>query len=160
VRGEIILVTNARMSSMVCTFPRDRRAVADAETVLSAIFMNKKKLLVVDDEPGFTRLLKLVLRHYEIREENDPMKALETARLFHPDLILLDVIMPGIDGGNLAAKFKADAHLKRIPIVFLTAVVSPREAGETSKLIGGFPFLAKPVSPQALEVCINEQLAA
>lgn len=122
--------------------------------------MKKKKLLVIDDEPGFTRLLKLVLRHYEIREENDPLRAQETARSFQPDLILLDVIMPGIDGGNLAAKFQSDVLLKHIPIVFLTAVVSPREAGERSKQIGGFAFLAKPVSPQALECCIAEHLAA
>lgn len=120
--------------------------------------MKKKKILVIDDEAGFTRLLKFVLKHYEIREENDPLKALETAQEFKPDLILLDVIMPGLDGGELAAKIKGDASLQRTPIIFLTAVVSPREAGKTSKVIGGFPFLAKPVSPEALERCIAEHL--
>lgn len=122
--------------------------------------MKKKKILVVDDEAGFTRLLKLVLRHYEICEENNSRHALATARAFQPDLILLDVIMPGIDGGNLAATIKADALLRRIPIVFLTAVVSRKEAGEAPKQIGGFPFPAKPVSPEALERCIEEHLTA
>ena len=122
--------------------------------------MKKKKLLVVDDEAGFTRLLKLVFRNYEVQEVNDPTKAVEVALRFHPDLILLDVIMPALDGGNLAAAFKADARLKQIPIIFLTAVVSPTEAGEKPKNIGGYPFLSKPVSPEALELCIAENLAA
>lgn len=122
--------------------------------------MKKTKILVVDDEAGFTRLLKLVMHHYEIREENDPGCALETARSFRPDVILLDVIMPGIDGGNLAATFQADAMLRRVPIIFVTAVVSTAETGNSAKHIGGFPFLAKPVSPEALERCIEEHLAA
>jgi len=122
--------------------------------------MKKTRILVVDDEPGFTRLLKLVMPQYEIREVNDPERAIETARAFRPDLILMDVIMPGIDGGNLAAQCRADPLLQRVPIVFLTAVVSPREAGTASKEIGGFPFLAKPVSPQTLARCIEEHLSA
>jgi CheY-like chemotaxis protein len=119
----------------------------------------KKRILVVDDERGFTHLLKLVLRQYDIMEENDSRKALDTARAFRPDLILLDVVMPGLDGGNLAARMQADALLQRIPIVFLTAVVSSKEAGNSPKNIGGFPFLAKPVSPEALERCIEQRLA-
>ncbi|MDR3406046.1 MAG: response regulator [Chthoniobacter sp.] len=122
--------------------------------------MKKTRILIVDDEPGFTRLLKLVMHRYDIREENDPTRALETAREFRPDLILMDVIMPGIDGGNVAAQCRADVLLQRVPIVFLTAVVSPREAGDTSKQIGGFPFLAKPVSPEALDRCIQQHLSA
>ena len=120
--------------------------------------MKKTRILVIDDESGFTRLLKLVLRQYEIREENDALRAFHTAQTFLPDLILMDVVMPGIDGGNLAAKIKADETLKDVPIVFLTAVVSPTEAGEQPKHIGGFPFLAKPVSPEVLERCIEEHL--
>jgi putative two-component system response regulator len=112
----------------------------------------------VDDEPGFTRLLKLVLNRYIIREENDSSRAFETALAFRPDLILMDVVMPEIDGGNLAAKFRADSRLSQIPIIFLTAVVAPRETGEGPRTFGGFPFLAKPVSPEMLEQCIAEQL--
>ena len=122
--------------------------------------MKKPRILVVDDEPGLTRLLKLVLQQYEIREENDAVRAFETAISFRPDLILLDVVMPEIDGGNLAAKFRAHPILKHVPIVFLTAVVSPREAGETAKNIGGFPFLAKPVSSETLIRCIEQHLPA
>jgi CheY-like chemotaxis protein len=122
--------------------------------------MRKKKILVVDDEVGFTRLLTMALPQYEIREENDSERALETAREFRPDLILLDVIMPGLDGGDLAAQIEGDAVLRQIPIVFLTAIVSPKEAGNTARQIGGYPFLAKPVSADALEKCIEQHLTA
>ena len=120
--------------------------------------MKKHRILVIDDEPGFTRLLKLVLQRYDIREENDAMRAYQTAQNFRPDLILMDIVMPGIDGGNLAAKIKSDVLLKHVPIVFLTAVVSPKEAGLQPKNIGGYSFLAKPVSPEVLERCIEEHL--
>jgi CheY-like chemotaxis protein len=122
--------------------------------------MKKTRILVVDDEPGFTRLLKLVLHRYEIQEENDATRAYETALAFRPDLILIDVIMPKMDGGNLAAVYRADGLLRHVPIVFLTAVISASESGNGTKHIGGFPFLAKPVSPEDLERCIEEHLAA
>ncbi len=122
--------------------------------------MSKKKILVVDDESGFTRLMKIALPHYEIREVNDPRRAIEAALEFRPDLILLDVIMPGLDGGDLAAQIADDVLLKHTPIVFLTAIVSPGETGQATRHIGGYPFLAKPVSADALERCIEEHLAA
>ncbi len=120
--------------------------------------MKKRKILVIDDESGFTHLLKRVLHKYEIMEENDSSRAIETARNFKPELILLDVIMPGLDGGDLASQFKSDPRLKHIPIVFLTAIVSVREAGHHTRLMGGFPFLAKPVSADDLIACIEEHL--
>ena len=118
----------------------------------------KARILLIDDEVGFTRLVKLVLRRYDMCEVNDPRRALEAAHAFQPDLVLMDVVMPGIDGGNLAALFKGDPTLKRIPIVFLTAVVTPKEAGQVPRHIGGYPFLSKPVCPDALERCIEEHL--
>ena len=82
--------------------------------------------------------------------------ALATAREFKPDLILLDVIMPSIDGGDVAAQLRADRNLKATPIVFLTATVSKREAGEGTLNSGGDLFLAKPVSVDTLINCLNE----
>lgn len=120
--------------------------------------MEKKRILLVDDEAGFTHILKLTLPEYEIREENDARRALETARRFKPDLIFLDVIMPAADGGEVAAQIRSDPSLKHVPIVFLTAIVSPDEAA-TNAQIGGYPFLAKPVSRERVIECIQEQLA-
>ena len=122
--------------------------------------MNPKRILIVDDESGFTRLLKLTLEKmggFVVQEENDGTRAHETARAFLPDLILLDILMPKIDGGDVASKIKADWNLRNTPIVFLTAIVSKKEA-LSSDLIGGFPFLAKPVSLETLIQCINEHL--
>ena len=122
--------------------------------------MIPKRILIVDDESGFTRLLKLTLEktgNFIVREENDGTRAHEAAREFKPDLILLDIVMPKIDGGDVASKIRADWSLRTTPIVFLTAIVSYKEA-HSSNLIGGFPFLAKPVSLENLIRCIEEHL--
>ena len=121
--------------------------------------MNKVRILVVDDEPGFTRLIKLALPEYEIHEENNPTRALETARHCHPQVILLDVVMPELDGGDLAAKLRTEPMLARVPIVFLTAIVSPKEC-PTEQIIGGYPFVAKPVSREALIQTIEKVLGS
>src|SRR5580700_1745212 len=120
--------------------------------------MNKKRLLIVDDESGFTRLLKLTLEktgNYIVREENDGTNAWLVAREFRPDIIFLDIVMPKIDGGDVAQQIRSDPLLAKVPIIFLTAIVSKRE---TSNEIGGFPFLAKPVSVEAINQCLKEHL--
>ena len=120
-----------------------------------------KKILIIDDEAGFTRLVKLTLEMagaYEVAEENDGIRARETARKFLPDLILLDIVMPRIDGGDVACQIQADPALKNVPIVFLTAIVSKKET-VPGGLIGGFPFLSKPVNLDELIQCIEETLA-
>ena len=123
--------------------------------------MSKKRILLVDDESGFTRLLKLTLEqtgNYEVMEQNDGGKAHQTARQFKPDLIFLDIVMPKMDGGDVAQQIKADPSLSATVIVFLTAIVSNREASGSNE-IGGFPFLAKPVSLSAVIDCIESHLA-
>jgi CheY-like chemotaxis protein len=71
--------------------------------------LEKKRILVVDDEPSITRLLKLNLEEtnrYVVRTENDAKAALASAEVFQPDLILLDVMMPDLDGGQLASRLQ------------------------------------------------------
>ena len=119
-----------------------------------------RRILIVDDEAGFTRLLKLTLegtKRYIVKEENDGSQALAVARQFRPDLILLDIIMPKMDGGDVARQMASDPILKDVKIIFLTAIVSQKE---TNSEIGGFPFLAKPVSLDAITQCIREHLGA
>ena len=120
--------------------------------------MSIKRVFIVDDESGFTRLLKLTLEksgRYLVLEENDGTQAWLAAREFKPDIIFLDVVMPKIDGGDVAQQIRSDPSLAHIPIVFLTAIVSAKEGGHE---IGGFPFLAKPVSLDAVVHCIEEHL--
>jgi CheY-like chemotaxis protein len=124
----------------------------------------KKKILLVDDEIGFTRLLKLNLEQtnqYEVRVENWPEDALRAAQEFQPDAILLDVMMPRVFGGDIAAAIRADPKLQAIPIIFLTAAVRKPRVDEHAGFISGFPLLAKPASTQeviqALESQFNPQ---
>lgn len=121
----------------------------------------KKRILAVDDEAANTRLLKLYLERtndYEVLEVNDARIALATADEFQPQLILLDVMMPGIDGGELASCFKASPKLTAVPIVFLTASVKKGEVEAGGGRIGGHFFLAKPVILTELVACIRQHL--
>jgi CheY-like chemotaxis protein len=121
----------------------------------------KKRILAVDDQASNTRLVKLYLEQtndYEVREENDARAALSTAEAFQPHLILLDVMMPGLDGGELAASFKASPQLKAVPIVFLTAVVTQGEVAEGRGRVGGQSFLAKPVVLLEMVACLKLHL--
>ena len=123
-----------------------------------SIHIDKKRILVVDDEKGFTHMLKMALSaNYEIHEVNRPGDALGAAREFRPDLILLDVVMPTFDGGDLAAQFRSDPSLASVPIVFVTAIVSPAD-GEREQVIDGYPFIAKPVSSEKLTQTIEKYL--
>jgi len=123
--------------------------------------MEKKRILVIDDETTFTKMLRLNLEktgRFEVREENRGRRGAAAAREFHPDLIFLDVIMPDVDGGEVAALIQSDPKLKGVPVVFLTATVSKREVGETGNLRGGLFFLAKPVTTEQLIECIDKHL--
>ena len=123
--------------------------------------MEKKRILIVDDEASFTRMVKLNLEktgQFEVREENKATYAVAAAREFKPDLIILDVIMPNQDGGDIFGQLQNDRHLKSTPVIFLTATVSPREAGVKGFNSGGALFLAKPVTLENLISCINEHI--
>jgi CheY-like chemotaxis protein len=123
----------------------------------------KKRILVVDDQSRNTRLMKRYLEQtndYVVREENDANAALATAEAFQPHLILLDVMMPDLDGGELAIRFKANPKLKAVPIVFLTAAVTRGEAKANGGRLGGYPFLAKPVVLTEVIACLKQQLGA
>ncbi len=121
--------------------------------------MKKKRILIVDDEVSFTRLVSLNLSYlYFVRVENSPIEAHKAALEFKPDLILLDVMMPEMDGGDLASGLRADPSLQNVPIVFLTAAVAKKEVSSHGGTIGGFPFLAKPASVQEIRECIEKHL--
>jgi two-component system, OmpR family, alkaline phosphatase synthesis response regulator PhoP len=124
--------------------------------------MNPKRILIVDDEPGVTRSLKLNLEAtvgYEVRTENDSARAIEVARDFHPQLILLDVLMPHLDGCDIAARIHADPELKETPIVFLTALAHNKDTGGHAVAAGSTVYLAKPVDTRELIACIERSLS-
>lgn len=119
----------------------------------------KKRVLLVDDEAAVTRTLQLYLEatgQYEVRWENQSLEALRTARLFQPHIILLDVSMPDMDGGELAALIQRDQALDGVPIVFLTGLVRREELNAIGKEIAGRPYLAKPPDLQVVVEVIEE----
>ena len=112
---------------------------------------SKKRVLIVDDEPGFTRLLKLNLHHtgrYTAEVVNDATQAVRTAQTSAPDIVLLDVMMPGMDGSEVANRLHSMPRFEKIPIIFLTAAVKKQEVESRDGQCGGVPFIAKPVEFQ------------
>lgn len=114
---------------------------------------------MVDDEAGLTRLMKLNLEateKYEVRVENKGSLAVGVAREFKPDIIFLDIIMPDMEGSEVARQMRMDATLKSIPIIFLTATITVDEVGSAGGEVGGETFLAKPVTIKQLVDCIQK----
>jgi len=121
----------------------------------------KKRILVVDDEPALTRMVKLNLErtgNYEVRAENQGSLAIQAAREFKPDLILLDVMMPDMSGDEVSAQMKEDEELSNIKYVFMTAIVTKDETEAMGSNIGGNEFLAKPVKTDELIATIERVL--
>ena len=122
----------------------------------------KRRILIVDDDRDASHLIKTLLEkngRYVVLEENDAARAHQSARNFRPALILLDIMMPGTDGGGVAAQIETDLDLQRTPIIFLTGLVTKAEA----KGILSFqwhPVLAKPISIPELINKIEENLSA
>jgi CheY-like chemotaxis protein len=122
----------------------------------------KPRILIIDNDRDFTHFAALALEKtgkYSVCEENDATKAHQTARRFNPDLILLDIVMPETDGGEVAAQIQSDPLLQQTPIIFLTALVTKAET-RSGLRIQGHPFLAKPITFPELIRGIEENLPA
>src|SRR5947207_13710735 len=107
--------------------------------------MTKKKVMLVDDEKSFTNLLKLNLEetgNYEVRVENWAEDAVNAAKEFRPDIILLDIIMPRMPGGNVAALINETPQLRDTPLVFLTAAVRKHPVEENGGIVCDSPCIA------------------
>src|SRR5437870_184353 len=133
---------------------------ADFSSRISESVEEKPRILIIDNDGDFTRSAKLGLERtgkYFICEENDATKAHQTAQRIKPDLVLLDIVMPETDGGEVAARIQADPLLQGTPIIFLTALVTKAET-RSGLRIQGHPFLAKPITLPELIKGIEENL--
>src|SRR5215510_13845912 len=111
------------------------------------------KILVVDDDQGTTKLLEYILTKegYEVISVNNSYDTLPTALAYDPNLILLDLMMPSVDGLEVCRNLRAESHFTRIPIVFFTSV------GDIEKKVAAFgsganDYIVKPVQPQELKL--------
>lgn len=123
--------------------------------------MKRTRVLIIDDEESLTRLLKRNLERggrFEVRTENSALDAVSAASEFGPEVILLDVMMPGMDGGEIAADLREVPALRRVPIIFLTAAVTPEEVTRNDGIIAGFQYLAKPVDLDPLVEAMDRAL--
>lgn len=124
--------------------------------------MRTTRILIIDDEPDFTALLKANLEeagNFLVRQVNDSSKAVKAAHEFMPHLCIIDVVMPGMDGGDLVARFRADDELKDVPVMMLTALVEENPDsldGET--MTGGLPFVSKTSDFETILACIEKHL--
>ena len=116
-------------------------------------------VLLVDDAPDNLALMTGLLRpHYRLRAATSGEKALEIARGAHPpDLILLDVMMPGLSGYEVCAALKADEATRRIPVIFLTAMTGAEDEARGLDL-GGADYITKPISPPIVLARVRTQL--
>lgn len=119
---------------------------------------DKKKILVIDDEEDICQFTKSVLEktgRFEVNCTTKSQEGLALAKSFHPDLVLLDVFMLEMDGGDIAAALAQDKATKDIRVVFLTALALKSEVEEGAGEIAGHPFIAKPVTSDELIMRID-----
>jgi len=116
-------------------------------------------VLVVDDERAIRLLCRvnLAASGMDVLEASDGRQALEVARKARPDLVLLDVLMPEVDGWTVARELAADERTRDIPIIFLTARADPsdRRLGEQ---LGGVGYLVKPFDPVSIGDVVEDVL--
>jgi len=124
--------------------------------------MAKTKILVVDDDDRVLQMLKIGLEKsgpYEVLAEGDPKLAKGAAQDFRPDVIILDVIMPEMDGGAVASEIRQDNSMRDVPIIFLTGILEQNEAAMRGGKLGSDPVIAKPVDIHTLIERIEKCLA-
>jgi len=119
--------------------------------------MDKKKILIVDDETDVLFILEkeLVARGYSVIAADNGNDAVSLAKSENPDLVILDLWMPGMDGPEVDAKLKEDPTTKDIPVIFLTCLFQKRQGEEEGRVVAGKVLIAKPYSIDALSTQIE-----
>ena len=115
-------------------------------------------ILVIDDTPGNLSLLNQLLReHYRVRLANSGPRGLELAAMAPPDLVLLDIMMPDMDGYQVFQRLQSDPATRRIPVIFLTAKVGAEDE-ERGLAMGAVDFIHKPIAPSVVLARVRTHL--
>ncbi|MDW8468791.1 MAG: response regulator [Burkholderiales bacterium] len=110
------------------------------------------RILYIEDEEDIQRIARLALERigkFTVEVVGDPLKAMDAIAAFGPDLVLLDWMMPGMDGPTLFRRLREDERTKRLPVVFVTAKASAAELAELQQL-GAAGTISKPFAPNEL----------
>ena len=122
----------------------------------------KKRILILDDEIDFTHIMKRVLEmsgQYQVRTTVSSSTFMDVAREYKPDLILLDCMMPALDGGQIAGEIQADPQLRNTPFMFLTATIDKPETQPSRCYEGLATYLPKSMEWGALFKVIGDRLS-
>jgi len=119
--------------------------------------MGKGKILVADDEPDIAKLIEFTLkrRGFEVILVSDGQSAIDAAKKEQPDLILLDVIMPVINGYEVCSQLKNFPETKKIPIIMLSGKTQKTEVAKGIEL-GAYSYICKPFSPKEFADAIED----
>jgi two-component system sensor histidine kinase/response regulator len=130
------------------------------ESLEAKINRSEYKILIVDDVISNVLLLKILLTNekFQVCTANNGTTCIEQAKNEHPDLILLDVMMPDISGFDTAVILKKDEETKDIPIIFLTALNTPADLVHGFK-VGASDFLTKPFNKEELVMRVTQQIS-
>ncbi len=119
----------------------------------------KTKVLLIDDDDAVVAYLVAKLsRYYEVVSTIDPRGAVALARAERPDVILCDIDMPEMGGGEVTAALAEDRKTAGIPVIYLTALVSPQEAKDLQGTVGGRPGVSKRAPLSELMSAIDDAL--
>ncbi len=124
--------------------------------------MDSRKILVVDDEEDQLSLLDMILSQagYFVTTSDNGKEALFLAKSICPDLIIIDLSMPDMDGGQLAEKLKLQPETKDILVIFLTGLYTKEQEEEKGHMIAGNMILAKPCESKKLLAIIDKLLSS
>ncbi len=120
--------------------------------------MDKKRILVIDDEEDFCRLVKKNIEktgEFDVDIATSGEEGIKLAKEIKPGLVLLDIVMPEVDGADVASAIKEDNSIKDTPIVFLTSIMREEESDSQPSFTRGYSLLAKTVTVQELIACIK-----
>ena len=122
--------------------------------------INKKKVLVADDDRSVTELIKSSLesKGYDVVITFDGKEALEIAKIYKPDLAILDVLMPEMDGMRVASYLKLDTDTRDIPIIILTGFVDKENEAQVQGSMRSAKFMAKPFNIKDLIVMVENTI--
>ncbi|MCG8551689.1 MAG: two-component system response regulator [Desulfobacterales bacterium] len=118
---------------------------------------DKPTILIVDDAPDNITVLTNILTDYNLKAANSGTKALEIALRFRPDIILLDIMMPDMDGYAVCRRLKRDLHTKNIPVIFITAMDEVADEARGFEL-GAVDYITKPVNPPVVLARVKTHL--
>ena len=122
---------------------------------------NKPKILIVDDSKNIRKLISVVLGkdNYELYEASNGLEALEKVKLYSPDLVILDMIIPLVNGINVCKEIKNDPRTSSTSVIFLTSEVS-YEARDKAHEVGAEVYMTKPFEPKDLRNAVKELIGA